>query len=387
MSYPYPYSPLFLIGLICAVFGTLVWPLVFYTNVSISEPLLMHKLVLFGGFLLSFAYGFIITAFPNFTGTALVRIGELIPVVCGQIMILTGLFLDNPTVSFVGLFLAAAATFNFVKSRLRYSRFVLPPSAIYVAVGFFMALIGFSLEASVYYLGTDVPKAIRDSLIQYGLVLNLVLGVGLKILPVFLGVQKTKKFSIEETVQSKIAEFMSKNKLTLQLIALNLLLLLDIFDYAAFANLGRALIVGWIFVEQIKITKTPEVKSFLTYGVWVSLWSMVVGLFLRSIPLFDIFGVHVYFISGFALLTLMIAGRVTLSHGGFSLDFERRSRTIYYVIVFSILSGLLRFLPSMSNHLGFEVYIALSWLAWFTFILIWFVTYGAKLIAPLKRSK
>lgn len=387
MGYTYAYAPLFFIGLLSALLGTMIWPLVFYTNISISDPLLMHKLVLFGGFLLSFAYGFILSAFPNFTGTEKVSIGELLIVVTGQGLIVAGLLVDRPAVSFLGLFTAAAASFYFVKSRLLYRRFDLPPSAKYVAVGFVMAMTGFFLEGLVYYKGIDVPKAIRDSLIQYGLVLNLVLGVGLKLLPVFLGVQQSKKFSIEVKPQTNFLQYLKKNKLTLQLVALNLLLILDLFNQAGLANLGRSILVGWIFIEQLKITQSPVVKSFLTFGVWVSLWSMVLGLFLRSIPIFDIFGVHIYFISGFSLLTLMIAGRVTLSHGGFSLDFERSSKTIYFVIVFAVLSGLLRFIPSLSDHLGFEVYIGLSWICWFIFLIFWLVTYGAKLLAPLKGSK
>src|SRR5690606_6854530 len=100
--------------------------------------------------------------------------------------------------------------------------------------------------------------------------------------------------------------------------------------------------------------------------LWISGWSIVVGLLLNAaLPAYSIHVMHLVYAGGMGLMTLMIATRVTLSHGRHDLSLESRSRILAATGALVVCAALTRvsagWLPEVYlTHLG---YAAVCWIA------------------------
>jgi len=77
------------------------------------------------------------------------------------------------------------------------------------------------------------------------------------------------------------------------------------------------------------VLQRPQVRTFLVWGLKVSIASLILGYLILSLGIENsLAGLHLVFIGGLALLTLMVATRVTVAHGGASLDLELSAQAI-----------------------------------------------------------
>jgi uncharacterized protein involved in response to NO len=105
-----------------------------------------------------------------------------------------------------------------------------------------------------------------------------------------------------------------------------------------------------------KVHRLPQSRGYLARVLWLSAIFIIVGLWLvAAFPDQRIHMMHFIYIGGMALMTLMIATRVILSHGGYSLDLELNSRSL------GIIGGLFLFAtatrvsaPFIQNELYFS---------------------------------
>ncbi|MEK7315042.1 MAG: NnrS family protein, partial [Candidatus Eisenbacteria bacterium] len=84
------------------------------------------------------------------------------------------------------------------------------------------------------------------------------------------------------------------------------------------AVVGSALLL-WVW----KLFRLPGRADRLAYSLWSAGWLLFVGLWLGVLaPAAPLLGEHVVFLGGFGFLTLGIATRVVVRHGGYPLVLE-----------------------------------------------------------------
>ncbi|MBI3541946.1 MAG: NnrS family protein [Deltaproteobacteria bacterium] len=183
-----PYRLYFPLGALAAIAGTLPW-VTFGFGLSGAYPGLVHPDLMVGGFLFAFAAGFLMTAVPQFTGSARCRPGEL---AFGGV-----LFAALASVSFCGnrawfhalSFASLACLALFCASRVRTRSHEPPRFFVFVGLGLLMGLAGALLLAAgdFGWLSDATWLALAKLLYTQGMTLSLILGVGTHLLPAIWG--------------------------------------------------------------------------------------------------------------------------------------------------------------------------------------------------------
>jgi uncharacterized protein involved in response to NO len=315
-----------------------------------------------GGFLFSFALGFLMTAVPKFTGAAPCKRWEL------QLATALSLF------SFIGSFLSVAAFLVlaflcfFFFSRYRTRTHTPPKHFAFVPLG-----LGFGLIGSVLMmLGNGVG---RTFLFQ-GTMLALVLGVGGKLVTALLGWSDSPLVQITSLHSKSRSKFPTDIVVPLTLLVLGFCLEFTPFTVAA--RILRALSASWIGVTAWKVYRFPRIKTRLARWLWVSCWGLIAGVWLYALsPTLGFHALHLMFMSGFGLMTIVIASRVTLAHGGYDLEIESKSKALLWSSIFIVLAAVTRvsapLTPSYTHHLGYAATV------WIIAMLIWSVSFVPRI--------
>jgi hypothetical protein len=213
--------------------------------------------------------------------------------------------------------------------------------------------------------------------------LALVMGVGSRLIPALLG---RAPLPIGLPAKSGRSIF-SHNPFVLLGILFALSYPAEVFFSGLSGPVLRALIGAWIGLRYWQLHKLPESQTRLSKGLWFSSWFTVLGLCGSALfPAYGIHFLHLTFISGLGLMTLMVATRVVLAHGGFSLMLESRLSSLYWVSGVLAVAALARlsaglFTNSYSSHL---VAAAMLWLAGLS---IWSASLGWRIFKPLAADK
>lgn len=378
----FTYSPLFVVAILYLVVGTFIWPLSMFFQIQSQNIVIFHKLLVFGGFLTSFADGFFLTALPGFTRTNKPSNLYILFILFFKFLILFSLMIDFVELGILSCLLSSTLVLFFGIRCIIKKSGIFPPSLYFVVIAIINSIIYFSINLYLICSDQNVQNTALENLIQIYFPINLMMGVGIKIIPVFFGIPQRGCFHLSK---NKLTDFLNDNKAFLYLLFFNLTIILDYFDFLILGNVTRVISLLIIFVKYFQIHKPIKVQSYVTLGMRSSLWIVLLGLILRSFNSTFIFGAHIYFIGGIASFTFMVASRITLSHGGFSLDFERKTRRIHFVSLFFGLAAIFRFLPVMTDIISYEILILCSWFSVMIAIYFWLNIYGTKLIAPLKR--
>lgn len=370
-----PYTVLFLFGLLSSVLGVSVWAFVFSGINYWEDPLSIHKTTMYGLFMFSFIEGFIFTALPNFTQGPKLSGQAYVFVLFLKSIQLLGFLTDSHRTMLLSLLPDLLMLLSFTLSQYKVKKSNPPPSFIFVLIGAAYGLVYFLLEIFS-------PANNQTVLLEYGFILNIILGVGLKILPVVLGRVNNGPMFVLEKKKEALKDKIKKQEHHLFLAAVNLSLMVMIFaNFLAGSFLMSATLL-FLFHRKLKIFERPKNRTLVTLGIWISLWSIVLGTLLSGFDTFSIFGRHIFFISGVALLTIMIASRVTLSHGGYGLHFESTSKSLGAVVGLAVLSAMLRFVPSVLDFLTYEHALLCAAILWILSNIIWFVSFGKKIYQP-----
>jgi uncharacterized protein involved in response to NO len=117
-------------------------------------------------------------------------------------------------------------------------------------------------------------------------------------------------------------------------------------------------VVAYILLRDWKIGRLPKAGTRQGWGIWLSAWMMVSGSLISVYAGWKIHSIHIFYIGGLGLLTLMVATRVTLAHGSKRLLLESTSRVLYPVVAMILAASITRFsagfLPqSYISHLAY----------------------------------
>jgi uncharacterized protein involved in response to NO len=359
----------FPLGIVLGVAGVSIWP-AYFLGLTPGFSGRAHAFVQADGFLYAFVAGFLLTAIPRFTGTE----GPRQPVQYGlaALLILATAAFEMQAFAVGHLaFLAAHVTvIALAARRFRRRRQQPPDTFVLVGAGMATGLVGAALNAAV---ALDVLGPRWDTLgrrmLTEGMVLLLVLGVGGFLGPRLLG------FAPMPVVQAGgVASERRRTSLYLYLLAAVVVVGSLAGQYGlGFEPLGyaRAAAVTAVLLPTMKPWRRPAAPTTVAWCVWTGVWLVIAGSWLAAAaPAYRVDFLHVLFMGGFTLLILAVATRVTLSHGGHSLEAERRSWPLRLGMASGLFALAARVGATFTPSAFFEQ-LALAGVVWIAGVLFW----------------
>ncbi len=326
-----PYRLLFPLGLLAAGTGILLWPLIGHELLSLY-PRQNHGSIMYAGFLWSFISGFLMSAVPRMTFTSPATRRETI-IAVALVITQVGLSLIGQIDWAIGLFaFQLLALAYFLGHRISPGRKLPFDGFIFLPFAFLMAILG--LLKYFAFSDTDPTANVTAfmNVAYQAFALNLILGVGSRMLPVLMRVPGSLN-PVANPRQSKHAEFV------LFAVLLNLTFIID-SRYAQGA--GRGILLAVYSYRHLKVFSRSSTRSFLAWGVRAAVVAMILGYFCLSFVQDQLATQHLVFISGFSLITLMVATRTTLTHANQSMDHELNSPHLLAVSALLIIAAATR---------------------------------------------
>jgi uncharacterized protein involved in response to NO len=354
------YRYLFPIGGLNAILGALLWIAFRYQWIEFY-PISMHGNLMIGGFLLSFAFGFLWTAIPRFLRAPMPTRRELLALVAAMGATPVLGLLSQPAFFYLAVLSGLSLTIHFGVTRFRLRRNAPPPSFVFVFFGMLATAISLLVLIASSVAPVPVPLAsFARAFFLKGFVLFLVLGIGMKLIPALTGWKPAPE------AEPGNDDFRVKHSHGVFMALITLGLWLESQGQAALAGPAYALGLILAGISEMKLGSLPRVKSGLSLSVWASMivTSLSPLLFIYN-PSFALHFWHLIFIGGFGLLTVFVSLRVVMAHSGQEfLKWEKRPA--YFVIAGLILLAALTrlsaaYIPgSLLNHYA---YAAFTWIA------------------------
>lgn len=372
-----PYRILFPVGVCLAILGVIPW-ILFSSGVIAVYPNLIHARIMISGFLMSFVSGFLMTAVPKMSGSKSASGFEVsICVLLILFQVFLALFNFLAASAIVGclqfLFLAAYLGIR-IKERTQD-----PPSIfIFIPFGILSGFVGYV----ILFFQQDLSSLV----VQYGklllyqaFILNLIVGLGSRLIPVLSRVPGALS-PLQQGVRKMFGS------------AVVLVLINGSFVIEAFVDkpigLGlRFLVMSYVLLVHFKVFTKMIEFSFLGFCLRVAAVFMAVPYLLILIwPAYELNLLHLYFISGFSLMTLMVAVRVILSHGGHSLTFETESKALIIVAGLAVAATVVRSLGPIFWPQLFLSWIVMASIFWMAAIVFWSKIFWSKIFYSLLRK-
>lgn len=316
-----PYRVLFPLGALLAAAGVVPWLVAAFAPGP--WPGLLHAGLMIQGFELCFVTGFLLTAMPAFTHGEKCRAWELAAVTAGVVAF--------GALQAAGLAAAAGAAFALtlgftlvaLARRVRLGGAAPPEEFLLVGLGVILGIAGGALQAlaAAGVLAEPAPRfGLR--LVARGMMPALVLGLGGLLVPTFSMMK-------DPLAIAGIARAGQRGPRRAFVLAIGALLV----GALALEAGGRPQAGAWTRAAAglastmlaWKLWRAPGRKVTLSWALWAAGWCVALGLLAAAAwPAYEVTSWHVVFVGGYGLLTLAIATRVVVSHGGHELHEEGR---------------------------------------------------------------
>ena len=315
-----PYRLFFPLGALAGIFGVGHW-LLYTLGLIETYTGQGHAFVQIQAFLTAFMCGFLFTMIPQRTQTRGPTTGELLLVSFLIALVAASSLFDQWTVAEASFLAILILLVRFVVSHIGQSEALKrPPNAfLLVPIGLMSGCVGSLLVLLADFSLLDRwATPIGRGLIQEGMFLCLVLGIGHLLFPAIMGITGLPD-----------AEISQSRKGGWIYVALGLSLLISfpgqyMLGEEFGTQLGRhlgygirfALVTATMFVG-IRAHHWPIPPGLNRRLIWLSFWSLPVGLGLTAIfPRYKVAMLHVMFVGGFSLLAFSISSHVIAIHSG-----------------------------------------------------------------------
>ena len=327
-----PYDVLFPVGILTSLLAAFLW--VAFQNSWVSFfPRQTHGNLMFFGFLWAFVSGFLMTAIPKMTQTSIANIFEIFAAVF-LVLLQWVLNLRNMGSVSVGLFaLQVFVLILFVGRRFLQRRQIPFEGFVYFPFALFWGLAGpFS-----FFLFPQFGSSMLYVFSGQAVILNLICGLGSRLIPVLSRIPGA-------LMPDAAGQHKRMIEIGLYAICLNLTFVLEALGATQAGYLIRAIFISAVAVRYFKVFTRPSVRTYVGWGLKSAVICLIVGYGLlgvfpegSSLPF-----LHLVYIGGYSLITLMVATRVTLAHGGYSLELELKSKHIVFIFLILLIGAALR---------------------------------------------
>ncbi|MFN0118811.1 MAG: NnrS family protein, partial [Elusimicrobiota bacterium] len=308
-----PFRLFFPLGIIAGCAGVGHWAM-WTMGYPVADIKNLHLVLQSQGFLSFFVIGFLMTAFPRFSGTNPASLIEISIATAGAVLFLTGALIRHWVLAHTGTLIVLVMIPAFAARRLAHRTKDLPPSFLLLAFGLLQAFLGviFSLitnmgESNVYLF------SIGRQMMQLGFLLCMVLGVTAKLAPFLTGY--TNDPGCEDN--NRIFCLTKKSEIAAHGIS-GILIVTSFFLEPAFQRLAlglRATVATIHLIWFAKITRPLKKRTATIFFFWLSCWMIPLGLWLECLlPQYRVAALHVVFIGGFSLMIFSFGMLVVLSH-------------------------------------------------------------------------
>jgi uncharacterized protein involved in response to NO len=369
-----PFRILFPLGTLIGIIGVGLWPL-YVWKIQPSYPGLMHSRIMIMGFLTSFVVGFLGTAFPRLLDVPRVKgvlsLAFAIAISAGTIAQLLGATLAGD-ILFTSTLLLLVAT---LASRFPKRKDVPPPAFVLVAFGMASGLAG----GTIQIISALRPEALPDLayplgrlLLHQGYLLFPIMGIGAFLLPRFFGLPNRQNFPESLSLPPGWIPRAIFAATCGMVVLAGFVLEAKGFVRAGMA--ARAMGLLGYFLREVPIHQAKFSGGSLALGLRIALLSIPLGYILMAVwPEHSYSFIHIVVISGFSLLTFIVASRVVYGHSGQAEKFQARLKPVIGLIMLILLAMLTRvsadWMPALRlNHYG---YAGLSWIAG---VVVWMCT-------------
>lgn len=332
-----PYSLFFSLGLFSAFLGSFLW-FAFQHHWISFFPRQAHGNLMFFGFLWAYVAGFLMTAIPKMTRTSSANYLEIFLGMLFVFLQWAFNFRNGIQMSFHLYGLQMLFLLVFIGRRFLDKKQVPFEGFVFIPFAFFSAFLGIG-----YWLFTGT----QDNTFFYlyagqAFILNLICGLGSRLIPVITRVPA----AVNPDVAGEQRKF--KEYFFLALL-LNLGFWLESGVNFSLGNLLKTLVIGFMAVRYFRVFKMPATRSFLGWGIRLAVFMLVLGYGMSSFQVESSLALlHLVYIGGFSLVTIMISTRVTLAHGPQDTSPELDSKALVATFVFFALAGLARVLAGQN---------------------------------------
>lgn len=316
-----PFRLFFPLGLIGLIIGLGVWiHFAFNTEVYWGRT---HAHLMIGIFLLNFVVGFLMTAIPRMSSGPGATTREVnLQLFTLLITFYFAFYQEEEKYFFFSVLASLLVLFIFCFKRIFFCKFTIPDVFPMVLTALFSGIVG-----AIFFINGQ--QDIGNRLFYVNLILALCVGVGAKLIPMITGNGCSGKYFK--------AEFWIIG------LILTLSCFLESFFNETFGSILRNLVMIVVFFRYWRAHRFSGVNTSVSLGVRIASVSILLGtLGLTLFPDYRLESLHILFISGFSLLTIMVASRVILAHGNHGLNLEIKNWFIRFAIFFIVLAASTR---------------------------------------------
>lgn len=315
-----PYRVLFPLGLLCGLIGVSHW-VWYHAGLIETYSGLFHGLLQIQGFQTAFAAGFLMTALPRFMEVPGARPWELAAASGLVAWSAVELCLDDRVLAQVGFLALMVHLSVFALRRFRSREDTPPPEFIFIPIGIAHGLAGGLLI--LWPLAEYVKLGSR--MLEQGMILAFIMAIG-----PFLGAR------LLGLAPSAAGFARSAGMLAALYVLAGVLLMLSFWIEAGYSEtygrLLRAVVVSVHLLRTVRVYRRPSRPLWHLRFLWLSFWCVMGGLLLSAVfPDYEFATLHITFIGGLGLMTLMIASRVIAAHCGFEPLWARNARVFRVV--------------------------------------------------------
>lgn len=321
-----------------------------------------HALAQVQGFLMAFALGFLGTMLPRRMGAAPVPLGILVAWIAGLVVTTWAALAERWLLAEAAALGVLVTLLGFGLSRLAHrGGGRRPPDAfVLLPIAFVHALLGVVLLLLAETgLAGERAVAVARGLLQEGVFLCLILGVGRMVLPLLSGWPVPP--DLDATGPSRLARLGHAAAGLAILASFPAAQLLADATGEATAMRVAHVVRGGVVVAELLVAgawRRPRKAGTQRRLVLIAAWLVPAGLFLAAaFPARRVAFLHVTFVGGMALMALAIAAHVILAHGGHEDRAAAPSRGLRVFGALVLLAAVVRatsdFMPeSFFMHLG-----------------------------------
>lgn len=323
-------------------------------------PVQWHRSLVMNGYFVCILYGFLFTAYPQFSQSPLITKTEfsLASLLTLAPVLVAGLTVPWP----LGLTSICQALFllYFIFSRITKLKANPPYSFIFILVALLLWIY-----SEVSSLATGEPEALW--LFYEASTLAFIIAVGARLIPGLLGHQQIVDY--QRSLYEKPEPYYKVVPKGFYLMAI--VYFLSAMPWQKDLGFLRVAILTTIALSYWRIFTLPTTRTSFSWSVWLCCWGIILAQYAKLFFLeFGIHILHAHFILAIVLLTLLVITRVSNAHLLKIKDLEKK-KTLLVITFLLFLTAATRvsapMLPaSYENHLAYSAFVLLlSFIIWF----------------------